>query len=340
MHAALKSSQTVAVEIAGTSAIAPGRKVTTEAVVAAAHGFADKEKFELRVRSVKRKTGIETRYFAGPDDLCENLGTEALRIALSEAGIEPQALERIIFVSSGLGDLVFPATANLICRGLEIRDTCDCFDLNNACMGFLTALDIAACGIAAGSGPVGIVVADFPTRATTPTDIRPYLVFGDALAAVVVKKAASGGILASFLRNDGITFGNVLLRNSAITGVRETIQFTDYNEVIEDQAIEALKKCISVVLERTNLSMADMDWILPHQPNGEIFNNIVSEFQLPAEKIVPVAIEIGSTGAAAIPYSLDRLIRTRNVVPGDRILFAGVGGGIAYGAMIYEVPRS
>lgn len=336
----MKFSQPIAIEIAGTSAIAPGRKVTTETVVAEAYEFANEAQFLQRVQTVKSKTGIETRYFADPDDCCETLGTEALRHALSAAGIEAQALERIIYVGSGSGDLVIPATANLICRGLDIRDSCDCFDVNNACMGFLTALDIACCDIALGSGPVGIVVAEFSTRAITPADVRPYLVFGDAVAAVVVRKATSGGILASFLRNDAITFGNVVLRNANISGVRETIHFTDNNVMIASQAIAALKKCISVVFERTNLSLADMNWILPHQPNGELFNEIVSEFQFPLEKIVPVANEIGSTGAAAIPYSLDRLMRTRNVVPGDRILLAGVGGGISYGAMIYEVPQS
>ena len=335
----MKFAQGVPLEIAGTGAVAPGRRVSTEAVVAATQGMADAEKYDQRVRSVKRKTGIEHRHFVGPEDSCEKAGTQALRQALDRAGVEAAELERIIFVSSGLGDITFPATANLICRGLNVRDTCDCFDINNACMGFLTALEIATADIAVGSGPVGIVVADFPSRATTPTDSRPYLVFGDAVAAAVVKPAATGGVLSSYLRNDGITFGNVMLRNPAITGVQETIQFTDANATIERQAIEALEKCISVALERVGLGLDQMDWILPHQPNGVLLANIVKKFELPADKLTPVVAEIGSTGSVAIPYSLDRLMSTRDVRPGDRLLFAGVGGGVSYGAMVYEVPQ-
>lgn len=334
----MKFARPVALEIAGTSSVLPGRRVTTEAVVAATQGMADEQKFAQRVRSVKRKTGIDTRHFAGPGDSCEKAGTQALREALDRAEVAPEEMERLIFVSSGLGDLTFPATANLICRGVGVSDTCDCFDVNNACMGFLTALEIAAADIAVGSGPVAIVAADFPTRSTTPTDARPYLVFGDAVAAVVVKKAVSGGVLASYLRNDGITFGNVLLRNPAVTGARETIQFTDHNATIEREAIEALGKCIAVALERSGFSLEDMDWILPHQPNGTLLGNIVKAFGLPLEKMVPVAGEIGSTGSVAIPFSLDRLMRTRDVRPGHRLLLAGVGGGVSYGAMVYEVP--
>lgn len=334
----MKLEKTVAIEIAGTGAILPGRKVSTESLVAEIQGTADTERYEQRVQTVKRKTGIETRYFSHPEDCCESLGSEALQMALDEAGIQAQELERIIFVSSGSGEIIFPATANLICRRLNLRDTCDCFDLNNACMGFLTALEIATCDIAVGSGAVAIVVAEFPSRITTPAEPRPFLVFGDAVVAAVIKKASNGGILSSYLRNDGVTFGNVLLRSPAFTGEMQTIQFTDYKTVIESQAIEALEKCVAVVLQRSGLTVDEIDWILPHQPNGEMFENIVREFQFPKEKLIPVAREIGSTGAASIPYSLHRLKKAKKVKSGDRILLAGVGGGVSYGAMIYEAP--
>ncbi|MEM7078607.1 MAG: 3-oxoacyl-[acyl-carrier-protein] synthase III C-terminal domain-containing protein [Pseudomonadota bacterium] len=334
----MKFGQPIPLCISGTASIGPGRHVPTEAVVAAAYGVEDAEKFAQRVETIKRKTGINRRYYAGPDDTCASVGTEALRQALATSGLRGEQLERLIFVSSGGGDLVFPATANLICQALDIADTSDCFDINNACTGFLTALEIAACGIAVGSGPVGIVVAEFASRNTSPTDPRPYLVFGDAVAAAVVEPATSGGILASYLRNDGITFGNVRMRNAVITGTTEKIQFTDANSLIESQALEALAKCIDVVLEDAGLSLDAMDWVLPHQPNGILFDKIINEFKIPPAKVIPVAVDIGSTGAAAMPYSLDQLYRRREVRSGQKILLAGVGAGVSYGAMIYEVP--
>jgi 3-oxoacyl-(acyl-carrier-protein) synthase III len=334
----LKFNQTVAVNISGTASIAPGRRVSTEAVVAAVYGTEDEDKFSQRTQTVKRKTGINTRYYAHADDTCATLGTRALSVALERAGVQPAELERIIFVSSGGGDLVFPATANLICQALNIADSCDCFDLNNACTGFLTALEIGASSIALGCGPIAIVTVELASRNTTPTDARPYLVFGDAVAATVLEPATSGGLLASHLRNDGVTFGNVRMRNAVVTGTPEKIQFTDLNVMIESQAIEALEKCIDVVLRDAGMTLQDIEWILPHQPNGALFNKIVETFGIPLAKVVPVAVDIGSTGAAALPYSLDRLMQTRDVRSKEKILLAGVGAGISYGAMIYEVP--
>jgi 3-oxoacyl-[acyl-carrier-protein] synthase III len=55
------------------------------------------------------------------------------------------------------------------------------------------------------------------------------------------------------------------------------------------------------------------------------------------ERVVPVAHDLGSVGAAAIPISLDRLLRSRDVRSGHRILMVGVGAGISFGAVLVEV---
>ncbi len=334
----MKQRRPLQIDIAGTSSISPGKKVTTESLVLEGFGDADSVRQSQLVESITRKTGIHTRYFADEEDGSETLGAEVLRAALDDAGIEAEELERIIFVSSIGGELIVPATANLICRALGLRDSCDCFDLTNSCTGFLTALDIASCSIAAGSGPVGIVVMELTSRGLRPTELRPFLVFGDAVTATVLRESTTGGILANYLRNDSMTFGNVRMKNSHHTRRHELFEFTDANAMIVEDALAALKKCIAVVLQRTQLSIEDIDWILPHQPNGAIFDSIVDTFSLPEEKIIPVAHEIGSTAAASIPFSLDRLKRTGKVKAGDKMLFAAVGGGVSYGATVYEVP--
>jgi 3-oxoacyl-[acyl-carrier-protein] synthase III len=319
-------------DIVGTSTVLPGNCVSTEDIVARLYP-------RWEAGHILHKTGIRTRHFKHPEDDCASLGTQALSAALSAAGLPAEALSRLIFVSSGAGDLVFPATANLICAGLGLRSTCDCFDLNNACLGFLTALDIAAKDLYFGAGPIGIVVAALGSRCIDASLPRSYLVFGDAVAAVVVRQTETGGgLLGSWLRNDGVAFGNVRLANPAVTGTREFIDFTATNATIADEAITAIRTSADQVLSRAGLRLEDVQWVLPHQPNGALFKAIIEALGIPLERTVPVADSIGSTGAAAIPISLDRLLRERDVRPGDHILLAGVGGGISYGAMLYQVP--
>jgi 3-oxoacyl-[acyl-carrier-protein] synthase III len=207
-------------------------------------------------------------------------------------------------------------------------------------MGFLTALDIAARGIATGGGPVGIAVVEPASRGLTPDNPRPYLVFGDGVAAAVITPARGDeGILGSWLRNDAIAFGNVRLANAGITRKPEFIQFTASADTMGGEAIEALQRSTLEVLGRAGLTIDDVEWVLPHQPNGVLLNAIVRALGAAEDRVVRVVDEVGSVGAASIPISLDRLFRTRDVRPGDRVLMVGVGAGLSFGAMLYRTPR-
>src|SRR5262249_332530 len=90
-------------------------------------------------------------------------------------------------------DTLIPATANDVMAALGIQGACDCFDLNNACLGFLSAFDVAARGVATGQGVVAVVVAELGSRYITPDDPRPFFVFGDGAAAVVLTAGEEGG---------------------------------------------------------------------------------------------------------------------------------------------------
>jgi 3-oxoacyl-(acyl-carrier-protein) synthase III len=320
------------VRIAGTSTIEAGVAVSTVEV-------AQRVQPPRNPAAIVRKTGIVSRRIALPDESPADLGRRALEEALRAAGLRATDLERIILVTSGGGDLVIPATANLIARGMGLAGTCDCFDLNNACMGFLTALDIAARGIATGSGPVGIAVVEPASRGLTPDNPRPYLVFGDGVSAAVITPATGDeGILGSWLRNDAIAFGNVRLANAGLTRKPEFIQFTASADTMGGEAIEALQRSTFEVLDRVGLTIDDVEWVLPHQPNGVLLNAIVHALGVAEERVVRVVDYVGSVGAASIPISLDRLLRTRDVRTGDRVLMVGVGAGLSFGAMLYRAP--
>jgi len=319
------------VRIAGTATIAPGRAVTTAELATHVNPARDPDE-------VVSRTGIVSRHFAAPDDSPAELGAEALRRALATSEMPAGGLARIIFVTSGGGDLAFPATANLVAAALGLAGSCDCFDLNNACVGFLTAFDIAARSIATGMGPVGIAVVELASRVTTPADPRPYLVFGDGVAAAVLTRARPGeGVLGCHLVNDGKTFGNVRLVNPFKSRRLETIRFTASNAEMGREAIAAIRRSADTVLAHAGLTLEDVAWVLPHQPNGALLEVFIAALGVPRERLLPVVHDTGSVGAASIPISLDRLFRTRSVRPGDRILMIGVGGGLSSGAVLYQV---
>ncbi|MCW5954828.1 MAG: hypothetical protein KIT69_21440, partial [Propionibacteriaceae bacterium] len=102
-------------------------------------------------------------------------------------------------------------------------------------------------------------------------------------------------------------------------------------------ALTLFRRGIDAVLAQASLSLADVEWVVPHQPNGSMLATVVEVLGIDRARVVPVVQEVGSLASASIGIGLDRLLRTRPVRPGDRILVAGVGAGLSCGALLYRV---
>jgi 3-oxoacyl-(acyl-carrier-protein) synthase III len=326
--------RSIPARIAGTGSAMPGRRVTTAELIEGAGIGRD-------AKDVEARTGIATRYFAESDASAAELGAAALRIALEDAEMPAEALRRIIFVDSTRGDVLIPATANRVAAALGLGGTCDCFDLSNACMSFLTAFDVAARSVATGLGPVAIVAVEVPSRYITPKDPRPFLVFGDGAAAVIVDTGRDGeGVVGSYLRNNGLLADDTGLAHPGVTGKAETIRFPMPNRRMGEIALELIRESTEAVLAQSGLTLADIQWFVPHQPNGTLLQAIIDDLGIDPARVIPVVHEVGSLGAVSIPLSLDRMRRTRDVRPGDRILMVGVGAGLSTGAILMQVGNA
>ncbi len=289
---------------------------------------------------LERKTGIKNRHWVEPGADAADLGEVVLRGALEKAGMKAQALRRLIYVSSVGYDAVIPSTGNLVARALGISDSCDTFDIANACTGFLTGFDLAARSVATGLGPVAIVVVELNSRVIRKDYPRSYVVMGDAAAAVVLGEGRQEeGVLGVHLRNKVDEQTDAYMAHPLRTGRFEYLQFAIPNRDIAQKAASYMLTAGERALEAAGLKVAEIEWILPHQPNGVLFKKVVEEMGARPEQLVPVVEEIGSVAAASIPYSLDKLLRTGSVLPGHRILMMGVGAGLSYGAIVYQVGR-
>ncbi len=323
----------IPVRICGTSSFLPGRPRST-AEMAAQVG--------RNPAAVERKTGIRFRYLMDDDDpaTCAQLGARALTAALAMAKMPATELRRIIFVSSTGGDQLVPATANKVAALLGLRGSCDGFDLNNACMGFLTGFDLAARSVATGTGPTAIVIVETGNRErlATPAEPRPFLVMGEGVAAVVLDSPKSGeGLLATHLSNDGTLPSGLVLPHPIRTGKPARFDFPLTNRDVAIAALAGLLHATENLVRDSGLALADIDWVLPHQPNGTMFREIVEALGIDPARTIPVAEEIGSVASACIPISLDRLLRTRKVRAGSKILMLGIGSGVSRGALLYQV---
>ncbi len=329
----LKAQPVLPARIVATASWLPGEAVSTASLAALAMP-------DRLAADVETRTGIRTRHFASAQETFASQAAEAVRLCLQRAQLPASAIKRLIFVSSTGGDCNLPANGNAVLELLGIADTVDCFDLNNACVGFLTALDLAARCVATGLGPVAVVSSEMGSRHIDPSDPRPYVVFGDAAAAAMVAATPSGSgaaVLASAFGNRGELRDTVTMAHGGLTGQRETIRFSKSNQDISAIALAGLRVSAERALAAAGLGWGDIDWFVPHQPNGALLAAIVQEFGLDPAKVVPMVQDVGNVGSASIAVGLDWLLQRRPVTAGQCILLFGVGSGLSHGALVYRV---
>jgi 3-oxoacyl-(acyl-carrier-protein) synthase III len=296
------------------------------------------ERMGVAEADLVRKTGILARTVAPPGARFGALGAEAIRRALAAAGLEAAALERIVFVNTTAGDDFCPATANHVARELGLARTFDGFDLNNACCGFLTALDLAARCVATGYGPIAIVAVEIFTRFVEPGEPRSYAIFGDAAAAAIVgPPRGRGAILASCLRNEPADIEAVQMKRETGTGKEPILRFGTSSAQMLKLGVELVVECVTEVLRRAETTVAELRWVAPHQPNGPMLDQLLAAIGVAPSQYVRVVHEQGSLGAASIVVGLDALLRSGHARPGDRGLLFALGAGASYGAMVIEL---
>jgi len=328
--------------ILGTGSALPGRRVSTRELLDALFPGGATAELEARI-------GIRQRHWLAPGETAAGLAASALRGALDAARMSPGDLRRIVLVTSTGGDQMIPATASSVAGALGIDGGCDAFDVNNSCVGFLTGLDLAARSAATGVGPCAVVAVETFSRRLSPAGRRAYLVLGDAAAAAIVAPLAPlgptsnarEGFLASVLDSSAALRGKMVMPHAGIgQGAGQGLPYHDFDtpsEEIAATAIALIERATVAALGKAGLGLGDIDWILPHQPNGEIFRLLGQRMAIDDRRVVPVYPDAGSLGAASVPLSLDRLMRQHAPRPGARILLTAVGSGTAHGAIVYQM---
>jgi 3-oxoacyl-[acyl-carrier-protein] synthase-3 len=90
---------------------------------------------------IQQRTGIRERRYVTEDTGAADLGAEAARAALAEAGVKASDLD-LILLGTLSPDVDFPASASLLQRRLGIAGM-PAMDVRNQCSGFLYMLAVA-----------------------------------------------------------------------------------------------------------------------------------------------------------------------------------------------------
>jgi len=327
----------------GTGLHAPGRAIPNAEFNA---------RYDMDVDAFLRENrNIRQRHFLAPGEATSDLVIPAAREALAAAGLEPGDLDLVI-VSTDTPDYISPPTASVVQYKLGAKRAAT-FDVNAACAGFVTALDMAGKYIAADERYRAILVAGAygMSRFLDLDDYKLATLFADGAGAVVVRPIAdghgdperAGGLLASVLYADGSyhdymgiyaggTFEPVTAQ--AIARKDNLLRFAKKFPAETNQT--HWPRLIGQVLDRIGKTPADVHHFFFTQININSINATLDVLGVPHDRAHNIMDRFAYTGSACIPMALADAARAHRLKRGDLVVLMGSGGGMAMAALALE----
>lgn len=283
---------------------------------------------------IRERTGVARRRLV-TGETTVSMAAEAAKRALENAGMEAGQVEMLI-VATISSNVILPCTACEVQKEIGAVNAA-CFDLNAACCGFLTAYQTAQAYIAAGiCSRILIVGSESLSKLTDWTDRGTCILFGDGAGAAVIA-AGEGKDFRPVLHSDGGKGGALTCsgKNWRNGPQDQGLMQMDGREVFQF-AVKRVPEVIREVLEANGCSLEEIDCFVVHQANRRIIEAVAKRLKTDIGRFPMNLQEYGNTSSASIPILLDELNRTGKLKKGDRIVLAGFGAGLSWGAGILD----
>ena len=300
---------------------------------------------------IVRRTGIEKRHVAAEHDTTSGLAYKAADIAMKHANLLPDEIDLVV-VATSTPDHHFPATAARVQQMLGIASA-TAFDIQAACAGFVFALQMANNMIMLGQAKKALVIgSEIFTRLLDWQERATSILFGDGAGAVILDSVpydddtpsiephhtATRGIIDCFTRVEPTGYEHLLARG----GIGDLHTNSDMHKhgvymngsVIFKAASTLMANAITTLLEKHQIHIDSIDWLIPHQANLRIMHAMAGKLGIPEEKVVVTVTHHANTSAASIPLALDSAVKTNKIKPGDTAIITTLGGGIAWGGAL------
>ncbi|MBR6471273.1 MAG: ketoacyl-ACP synthase III [Victivallales bacterium] len=278
-------------------------------------------------------TGIRERHVVVEGQNCSDLGVEAARRALDDAGVSAEELGLVICTTCSGDYANLPTTACLI-QGALGAVHAGAVELNSACTGFPYALGLARGYCVEHQTPVLVVAAEVISRLLDWSDRSTCILFGDGAGAVVLTPSETPGLVDEVLGADG-TGGGVLIRQEGTRFPRQGNagpHFIEMNgKAIFPFAVRIMERVIRDLLERNHLQLDEVQHVVPHQANRRIIEAVARHMEVPLERFFLNIEHVANISSASVPVALDELYRSGAIRKGDRILTVGFGAGLTFG---------
>jgi 3-oxoacyl-[acyl-carrier-protein] synthase III len=272
------------------------------------------------------RTGISYRRYA-KDEVASDMATKAAIDAIEKVNYDQNKIDLIV-VATITGDQMTPSTANFVQGKLGLTHDVMSFDINAACTGFMYGLEVAASLLETNKFRAALVIGtEKLSQVIDFTDRNTCVLFGDGAGAMIIEPSQHESDQHFFY-------------NASKSDLNDTLTVKKYIHMDGKKvylfAIDVMEKSIQKILIEANMTIDDIDKVIPHQANVRIIQSVAKSMDIPIEKMMINLGEYGNTSAASIPITVAEYME-QNESKGKNILLVGFGGGFTWGSAILKL---
>ena len=264
-----------------------------------------------------------------------------VRQALKNSGLKPEEINLLI-ISTDTPSQISPATAAEVQHTLGLCNA-GAFDINCACAGFVTAVDMATKYLNGEDYKHALVIGTYAmSKHLDPDDKIATPLFGDGAGAFVLSHAPGQGSMASTLKADGSfwDFMGIYGGGSALPVDAEVLANRTHKVKIPKKFPAALNSeewppLIEKTMAKLGLKPADAQAYVFTQIRKPTIEEVMAKFGLPMEKTHTIMEKWGYTGSACVPMAFHDMAEQGKVKRGDRVVLCASGGGYSMACMTF-----
>ncbi len=287
---------------------------------------------------IQERTGIKQRHIAADGETTSDLAIAAARQALDRAELAGTDIDLIV-VATATPDHTFPATAAKVQAALG-RPGIPAFDVQAVCSGFVYGLSVVDNFMKSGQVKSALFIgAETFSRILDWDDRGTCVLFGDGAGAVVLTAepgegtSADRGILSTHLHADG-RHHDLLYVDGGASSTQTTGYVRMEGREVFRHAVVNLAETVNEAMAANNVTIEDVDWLVPHQANKRILDSTAKKLRIPVEKVIVTVDRHANTSAASIPLAWAAGVDDGRIQSGQLLLLEAMGGGFTWGSAL------
>ena len=326
------------VAIAGLAHVDAPRRLTSDEIHARLKPTLDR--LGIKYNVLEEVAGVRERRLWEGEVKASDAATLAGVKALADAGIDADRIGLLVNTSVSR-DYLEPSTASIVSGNLRLPDTCQNFDVANACLAFLNGMDIASRMIESGEIDYALVVngetADLAYEKTLERLSRPDVTadqFRDEMATLTLGSGAAAMVMA----RAELAPGAPRYRGSVTRSATEWNQLCRgdlvHDRMIADgrmlmtEGVKLGQKTFAAARTALGWVVDELDEFVIHQVSKAHTKAFLRAFRIDPKKVMTIFGEHGNIGPASVPIVLSKLREMGRLQKGKRIALLGIGSGL------------